>query len=589
MDVLLLVIYIMASNEINILLKLKGVKDMRFRLTLLAALFLAFLLVLAACSGDGSADPEDVEDDTTETEESPTEEEAEEEETAASGEKVLVFARGGDSESLDPGSTTDGESSRVTQQVLEGLIAFDKESFDLKPALAHDWEVSDDGLKYTFYLEEGVTFHDGTPFNAEAVKINFERWADPEHEYAFTDDGYVYSMYGTMFGGYKGDPGHVIEEINVVNDYEIEFILNQPLGFFLQNMGMSYFAITSPAALEEYGPNINENPVGTGPFKFVSWTKDDSIVLEKFEDYRIEGLPKLDRVIFEVIPDNAARLVALRSGEIDIMDGLNPDDAAGVETEEDLVLLTRAENNIGYLGFNTQKEPLDIKEVRQAINYAIDKQAIADALYAGYATTAKNPLPPGYLGYNDDVEPYEYDPDKARELLAEAGFPDGMELELWTMPVARPYMPDPETVAQIVQNNLAEVGIDVTIVREEWAPYLEKTSQGEHQLYMLGWSGTNGDPDYFLSSLLHGSNAGTSNREFYQNDEVDELLDAAKRAVDQDERAELYAQAQEIIAEDSPMVTLVHSTPVMATTSRVVDYVPHPSTSESLAEVDLVD
>ena len=252
---------------------------MKFRFSLLAALFLAFLLVLAACSGDGSADPEDVEDDTTETEESSTEEEAEEEETAASGEKVLVFARGGDSESLDPGSTTDGESSRVTQQVLEGLITFDKESFDLKPALAHDWEVSDDGLKYTFYLEEGVTFHDGTPFNAEAVKINFERWADPEHEYAFTDDGYVYSMYGTMFGGYKGDPGHVIEEINVVNDYEIEFILNQPLGFFLQNMGMSYFAITSPAALEEYGPNINENPVGTGQFKACSWTKDDSIVL----------------------------------------------------------------------------------------------------------------------------------------------------------------------------------------------------------------------------------------------------------------------------------------------------------------------
>src|SRR5690606_10714471 len=198
----------------------------------------------------------------------------------------------------------------------------DKESFELKPALAKDWEVSDDGLTYTFYLEEGVTFHDGTPFNAEAVKINFERWADPEHEYAFADDGFVYSMYGTMFGGYKGDEGHVIEEINVINDYEIEFKLSQPLGFFLQNLGMSYFAITSPAALEEYGPDISEHPVGTGPFKFVSWTKNDSIVLEKFEDYRVEGLPKLDKVIFQVIPDPSARLIALRSGEVDIMDDL---------------------------------------------------------------------------------------------------------------------------------------------------------------------------------------------------------------------------------------------------------------------------
>lgn len=564
---------------------------MRLRLSLLAALFLAFVLFLAACSGDGGANPDESSDDAAaETDETADgESEGEAEEASASGDGVLVFARGGDSESLDPGSTTDGESSRVTQQVLEGLLTFEKDSFELKPALAHDWEVSEDGLKYTFYLEEGVTFHDGTPFNAEAVKVNFERWADPEHEYAFADEGYVYSMYGTMFGGYKGEEGHVIEEINVVNDYEIEFVLNQPLGFFLQNLGMSYFAITSPAALEEYGPEINENPVGTGPFKFVSWTKDDSIILDKFEDYRVEGLPKLDRVIFEVIPDNAARLIALRSGEIDIMDGLNPDDAAGVEAEDGLELLTRSENNFGYVGFNTQKEPLDKVEVRQAINYAIDKQAIADALYAGYATTAKNPLPPGYLGYNDDVEAYGYDPDKARELLAEAGFEDGLDIELWTMPVARPYMPDPETVSQIVQNNLADVGINATIVREEWAPYLEKTLQGEHQLFILGWSGTNGDPDYFLSSLLHGSNVGSSNRTFYVNEEVDELLDGAKRAIDQDERAELYAKAQELISQDSPMVTLVHSTPVMATTSKVKNYVPHPSTSESLAEVELVE
>lgn len=562
---------------------------MKLRLPLLAALLFIFVLVLSACSGDGGANTEEPADDGgTETEtEGESTDDGESEEATASGDQVLVFARGGDSESLDPGSTTDGESSRVTKQVLEGLLTFEKDSFELKPALAHDWEVSDDGLKYTFYLEEGVTFHDGSDFNAEAVKTNFERWADPTHEYAFTDDGYVYSMYGTMFGGFSGDPGHVIEEINVVNDHEIEFVLNQPLGFFLQNLGMSYFAITSPAALEEFGPNINENPVGTGPFKFVSWTKDNSIILDKFEDYRVEGLPKLDRVIFEVIPDNAARLIALRSGEIDIMDGLNPDDAAGVEAEDGLELLTRSENNFGYVGFNTQKEPFDQVEVRQAVNYAIDKQAIADALYAGYATTAKNPLPPGYLGYNDEVEAYGYDPDKARELLAEAGFEDGLEIELWTMPVARPYMPDPETVSQIVQNNLADVGITANIVREEWAPYLEKTLQGEHQLFILGWSGTNGDPDYFLSSLLHGSNVGSSNRSFYQNDEVDQLLDSAKRAIDQDERANLYAQAQVLISQDSPMVTLVHSTPVMATTSNVKNYVPHPSTSESLAEVEL--
>ncbi len=553
---------------------------MRLRWSFLCMLLLSLGLVLAACgSGDEQSDSSDSSNS--------SEEEGSEATEESEGEKTLVFARGGDSESLDPGSTSDGESSRVTQQVLETLLTFEAESFELEPGLAHDWEVSDDGLTYTFYLEEGVKFHDGTDFDAEAVKINFDRFADPEHEYAFADHEYVYFMYGAMFGGHKGEEGHVVEEVKVVDDHTVEFILSKPLGFFLQNMGMSYFAITSPAALEEFGPEINENPVGTGPFKFISWTKDDSIVLEKNEDYWKEGLPKLDKVIFEVIPDNAARLIALRSGDIDIMDGLNPDDAAGVDSDEDLTLYARTENNFGYIGFNTQKEPLDNDLLRQAISHAIDRGAIVDALYAGYGTVAKNPLPPSYLGYNDEVEGYQYDVEKAKEVLKEAGYEDGLEIDLWTMPVARPYMPDPETTAEIVQNNLAEIDITVNIVREEWAPYLEKTAKGEHQIYMLGWSGTNGDPDYFLSSLLHGDLVGDSNREFYQNDEVDTLLNEAKVEIDQDKRAEMYKEAQAIIAEDVPMVPLVHSTPVMASLSTVKNYVPHPSTSESLENVDV--
>ncbi|WP_339183190.1 ABC transporter substrate-binding protein [Oceanobacillus sp. FSL W7-1293] len=558
---------------------------MKLKFSIFTVWLLAIFLVLAACSGDGGQNGGESEEGS----DPDAAEEAEADTGDAEGDQVLIFARGGDSESLDPASTTDGESSRITKQIYESLLEFDKESFEVLPGLAHDWEVADDGLSYTFYLEEGVTFHDGTEFNAEAVKVNFERWADPDHEYAFADDGYVYSMYGTMFGGFLGDENHVVEEINVVNDHEIEFVLSQPLGFFLQNMAMTYFPITSPAALEEYGPAINENPVGTGPFEFVSWAKDDSIVLDKFDDYRIEGLPKLDRVVFEVIPDNAARLIALRSGEIDIMDGLNPDDAAGVEADEGLELYERAENNIGYVGFNVQKEPFDNKDLRHAVSHAIDKEAIAEALYAGYATPASVPLPPSYMGYNDEVESFEYDPDRARELLEDAGYADGLEIELWTMPVARPYMPDPETVSEIIQNNLEEVGITVTIVREEWAPYLEKTMNGEHQMYMLGWSGTNGDPDYFLSSLLHGDNVGSSNREFYDNDEVDEFLNQAKLSIDQDERASFYQQAQELIADDAPMVPLVHSRPVLATTNAVENYVPHPSTSESLAEVELAN
>ena len=550
---------------------------MKSKLSFLLTMMLVLTMVLAACSGgQEEASGEDVADPDTGTSNETSEEE-----------QVLIYARGGDSTSLDFASVSDGESSRVTKNIFESLLEYDRDSFEVVPGLAHDWEISDDGLRYTFYLEEGVTFHDGTDFNAEAVKINFERWSDPEHEYAFLDEGYVYPLYETMFGGYKGDEGHVIEEINVLGDYEIEFVLNQPLGSFLQNVAMHYFAITSPAALEQYGPDIGENPVGTGPFKFVSWTKDDTIVLEKFEDYRKEGLPKLDRVIYQVIPDNAARLIALRSGEVDIIDDVNPDDAAGIEAEEGLELYVRGENNVGFLGFNVEKEPLDNKLVRQAINHAIDTQSVVDALYAGYATPSVNLIPPNYLGHNDELEGYAYDPQTAKDLLAEAGYEDGFEIDLWVMPVSRPYMPDPEKVAEIVQHNLAEIGVTTNIVREEWAPYLERTSNGEHELFLLGWSGSNGDPDYFFGSLLHGDSIGGENRTYWENEEVNDLLDRAQLSADQDERAQLYKEAQVIIHEEAPMVNLVHSTPLVAARSEVKNFIAHPSTSDPLEEVEI--
>jgi peptide/nickel transport system substrate-binding protein len=556
---------------------------MKHRLLFLVMLMLAFVLFLGACSSSDSSAPEQSEgaDESEEAEGTEQSEPAED--------QTLVFARGGDSVSLDYASVTDGESSRVTKQIYETLIEFDRDSFELGPGLAHDWEVEDSGLRFVFHLEEGVTFHDGTDFNAEAVKLNFERWADPEHEYAFTDDGYNYSVYGTQFGGFKGEEGHVIEEINVLGDHEIEFVLNQPLGSFLQNMGMSYFAITSPQAFEEHGSAINENPVGTGPFKFVSWSRDDSIILEKNEDYWKEGLPKLDRVIFQVIPDNSARLTALRSGQIDIMDGLNPDDVAQIDGDDSLQVFERATNNIGYLGFHVEKEPFDNPDVRRAFNHAIDKEGLIAILYGGLAETAKNTIPPGYLGYNDAIDEYSYDPELAKELLAEAGIEEGFTFDLWTMPVARPYMPDPQRAAEAIQANLADVGITANILTKEWATYLEETEQGMHDVFMLGWSGVNGDPDYFFSNLLHGDAIPGGNRSFYSNEEVNDLLVQAKTEVDFDARAALYEEVQELIHEDAPMVPLVHSIPTLAGSSNVSNFIPHPSTSETLDEVELTN
>ncbi|WP_096202415.1 ABC transporter substrate-binding protein [Bacillus sp. FJAT-45350] len=551
---------------------------MKKKPSLLLMLMLALALVLAACGGNNEPTTSEETDGDTDTEEA-----------TPAGDQTLIFARGGDSVSLDYASITDGESSRVTVQIFETLIEFDEDSFDIGPGLATSWDFDDDGKRFVFQLREGVKFHDGTDFNAEAVKINFERWADQEHEYNFADAGYTYSVYGTQFGGFKGDEGHAIKEINVLGDHEIEFVLNHPLGSFLQNMGMSYFAITSPAAFEEYGDRINENPVGTGPFKFVSWTRDDNIVLEKNEDYWQEGLPKLDKVIFQVIPDNSARFTALRSGQIDIMDGVNPDDIATVEADPELAIFERATNNIGYLGFNMDKEPFDNVLVRRAINHAVNKEALIGALYGGLAEPAKNAIPPGYLGYNDAIDAYDFDPEKAKELLAEAGFADGFEFDLWTMPVARPYMPDPQRAAEALQADFAQVGLKANIVTMEWATYLEKTEQGEQDLFMLGWSGVNGDPDYFLSNLLSTHAIPGGNRTFYRNDEVTAILDEAKTTVDFDVRAALYEEALQLIHEDAPMVTLVHSIPTVAGSSRVSGYVPHPSTSEVLINVELTN
>jgi peptide/nickel transport system substrate-binding protein len=534
---------------------------MRFRFSLLFAFMLVLTLGLAACNNEEKTNTGSDTD-------------------SSHKKQVLVFARGGDSTSLDFASVSDGESIRVTRQIFETLLDFKKDSFEVVPGLAHDWDIEDDGKRYTFHLEEGVTFHDGTAFNAEAVKMNFERWSDPNNKFAFKDEGYSYPMYGNLFGG-------VIKEINVLGDYEIEFVLNHPLGSFLQNMATPYFAMTSPAALEKYGAKINEHPVGTGPFKFVSWSKDDTIVLEKNEKYRKDGLPKLDQVVFRVIPENSARLIALRSGEIDIMDGINPIDAKGIETDQDLKLYKRGENNVGFLGFNNSKAPLNNKLVRQAINHSIDKKAIVDALFKGYATPATNPIPPGYMGYNDELEDYKYDPKKAKQLLTEAGYKDGFKIDLWVMPVARPYMPDPEKVAEIVQSSLAEVGITVNIVREEWAPYLEKIKSGKQELYLLGGSGVNGDPDYMLRYLLHGDSIGAGNSSFYDNEKVNALLDQGKVLVNQDERAKLYKEAQRLILEDAAMTPLVHSIPLVASRRSIKNYVPHPSTAESLAEVEI--
>ena len=297
---------------------------------------------------------------------------------------TLVYGRGGDSTSLDPITTTEGEAFKVTENIFETLLEYGEKDTTVQPGLAEKWEASDDGLTYTFKLRQGVKFHDGTDFNADAVVFNFERWMNGD-EKKFP--------YYTMFGGYKADEGHVIKEVKAVDANTVQFVLKRPQAPFLKNLAMSPFGIASPAAVEKYGDDFRSHPVGTGPFKFVEWKKKDRIVVEKNPDYWQQGLPKLNKIIFRVIPENAARLNALSKGEIDVMDGLNNSDEATVKSNDKLQIIERPSMNVGYIGLTNTRKPFDNKLVRQAINYAIDKKAIIDAFYGGKALPAKNQMP----------------------------------------------------------------------------------------------------------------------------------------------------------------------------------------------------
>lgn len=533
-------------------------------------LVLAVMVGIAGCGGGSNeAAPEPGNDPALEQE--------------ATVQDTLIFGRGGDSVALDPGIVTDGESLKIAQQVFDTLLSYEPGSTKVQPSLAESWEVTEDGLTYTFKLRQGVKFHDGTDFNAEAVVFNFERWGNPGSEYKFEGDSFDY--YDSMFGS---EESRVIKEVTAVDEHTVQFTLNQPQAPFLQNIAMSSFGIASPTAVKEKTTNFKSEPVGTGPFVFKEWKRNDSITLEKNPDYWQEGLPKLNKVIVRSIPDNTARFNALQNGEIDIMEDLNADDLTVLESNANLQKIERPSFNVGYVGFNTKKKPFDDKKVRQALNHAVNKQAIVDAFFGGSAQVAKNPLPPTLWGYNDEVQDYAYDPEKAKALLAEAGHPDGIAetLTFYAMPVSRPYMPDGRKVAEAIQADLAKIGVTVSIQSPEWATYLDDLKVGEKDdLYMLGWTGDNGDPDNFIYTLLDKDTIPGNNRSFYVNEELHTILVEAQKEVDQDKRAELYKQAQVIIKEDAPWIPLVHTTPLMAASSNLKGYTPSPTGSEPYASI----
>jgi peptide/nickel transport system substrate-binding protein len=530
--------------------------------------------------------------------------EAPPEEPAAGG--TFIFGRGGDSVQLDPAIVTDGESFRVTGQCLEPLYQYEPGSTKAIPALATECTANEDSTEWTCSLREGVKFHDGTDFNADAVVFNFERWRFTDHPYHF--DSQVFEYYEYMWNGFDDDS--MITSVEALDEYTVKFTLAEPLAPFLANLAMDIFAISSPAAIEEFGEDYglpSAGCVGTGPFKFVEWVEGDHITVEANEDYW-GGAPTIDEIVWRVIPDDSARFLALQAGDIHALEQAVVEDLAAAEEDPDLYVETRPALNTGYLAFPYQTVEFQDIRVREAVVHAINREGLVENFYGKYGEVAHNFLPPLIWGHNPDVEKWEYDPALSQQLLADAGFPDGLSevtiafdiadaegnvvyeegqklpLTLYYMPVTRFYYPSPKEIGEAMAADLASAGFDVTLeLAGDWATYLGLRREGRLPgLYQLGWGGDNGDPDNFHNYFFGGLSSPDATKEpdqregWYANQEVAELCYQGLVTPDQADREPIYQQIEQLLHDDVARLWIAHNNTPLIFSSEVSGYVPQP-------------
>jgi peptide/nickel transport system substrate-binding protein len=536
-----------------------------------------------------------MEEPTEEPMEEPTEEPMEEptEEPMEEG-GTLIFAQSADAGTLDPALETSANSLAPAFHIYDGLTMFEPGTTTPIPALATAWEATEDGLEWTFTLREGVTFHDGTPFNADAVVFNFERWWDTENPYNLGADQFIYWDY--MFQGFKGetlDDGSVkgvLAGIEKVDDMTVKLILSRPNASLLNTLAMENFRFASPAAVEEQGDiygTAEGLAVGTGPYMVEEWVKEDHLTLARNDNFWGEA-PTLDQIVYRVIPDISAAFLALQAGDIDVqsMWATSPEDIAVAESDENLKVMFNPAFNVGYVGFNVAKEWLQNENVRLAIAHAIDKQAIVDALYAGDAVPASQFQPQALWGYNNDIVDYPYDPDLAAQYL-QAAVDEGVVIPdpaiFYVMPVARAYYPSPQQTGELIQSYLADIGINTEIQSPAWPdPYLSDLEEDgtKHDLFMLGWVGDNGDPDNFLCTFFCGGATEWNNEGvglgLPPNEEIGTLLREAVTITDFETRKAAYEEINQKIFDFIPGVPIVHRTPPTFMRTNVEGYVPSP-------------
>jgi dipeptide transport system substrate-binding protein len=483
--------------------------------------------------------------------------------TNAHAAKTFVYCSEGSPANFSPVLVADAVSGNNTFQIYNSLLDWEIGTTKLIPALAESWTVSKDGLTYTFKLRKDIDFHTTaffTPtrkFNADDVIFSFDRMRLPTHPFHKVSGG-KYEFWES-FG-----MSNIVKNVEKVDSHTVRLTLHKADASFIADMAMPFLAIYSA----EYGEQLQKKkmldhidfePVGTGPFVWVSYAKDQTVRYKANPTY-FGGKAKVDALVFSITPDANVRYQKLKRGECHMVSEVGVADLESIKKDPTIQLLTAPGMNVGFLAMNTAKPPLDKLKVRQAISMALDKASYIKATYLGHATVAKNPLPPTVWGYNDKIKDYALDVPKAKALLAEAGLPNGFEIELWTQPVARPYNPNGKKMGEMMQSDLAKVGIKAKLVTFDWPTYLAKVQKGEHALLQLGWSADNGDPDNFMYGLLSCSAVkGGSNHAQWCYEPYDKLVTQAKRLTTQADRAKLYEEAQVVFHDQAPWAPIANS------------------------------
>jgi peptide/nickel transport system substrate-binding protein len=483
---------------------------------------------------------------------------------APSAANTLTFLWGTDTDKLDPPAMGTQEGFIATTALYEGLVRYKLNSTDVEPALAEKWDISPDGITYTFHLRPNVKFHDGSPLTGEAVAFCFDRSINKENPL---------NKEAQAVGGFPYINDYIanyVAKVEAAGPLDVKFTLKNKFSPLLSNLAIPPAYVISMEALKKMGAKVNESPVGTGPFKFVEWKKDDHMTFEANPDYW-GPKPKLQRIVFQPVPEPSVRVLKIKNGEADLAWPFDPKDAAGLKGGADTDVLEQPGLNVNMAEFNLKKPIFQNKALRQALNYAVNKQELADKLYSGAATAETGVLPPTSWAFNKDLKGYPYDPEKAKALLKEAGY-NGETIPIDSYTVPRGYNPQGSKLAEAVQQYFEAVGVKSEIKTGEWTEYRKQRRAGELNLAFGGWQADTGDPENFLGVFFNSANMGGVNTSFYNVPEVDALLKQANEETDTAKRKALFNQLETKIVDDAPWLFISHMKQQVAMRKRVKDF-----------------